>query len=170
MGGSLMEWYMNINEEARVAYLLCLTEKIINQVAEGKNDVRNAINMCWEWVEEKKYHADDIYEVFVNDEAQGVAMYYEFTEDPQQEVIWLCFNYAMEYTIWQAYEYEDAEAVPQPIEIVDDEMIEDFTQEIKKVNGYQEEWAERLKEYLLENYPAGSDRKIKREELLRLVA
>ncbi|MBA4548913.1 hypothetical protein H1R82_09365 [Thermoactinomyces intermedius] len=56
------------------------------------------------------------------------------------------------------------------IEIVDDEMINAFTQEIKKVDGYQEEWADRLKQYLLENYPAGSDRKIRREELLNLIA
>ncbi|KFZ41388.1 MULTISPECIES: hypothetical protein [Thermoactinomyces] len=54
------------------------------------------------------------------------------------------------------------------IEIVDDEMINAFTQEIKKVDGYQEEC--RLKQYLLENYPAGSDRKIRREELLNLIA
>ena len=40
LGGRFMQWYMNINSEAGVAYLLCLTEKIINQVAEGKKDVR----------------------------------------------------------------------------------------------------------------------------------
>ncbi|MBA4551230.1 hypothetical protein H1043_05555 [Thermoactinomyces vulgaris] len=170
LGGRFMQWYMNINSEAGVAYLLCLTEKIINQVAEGKKDVRKAISMCWGWVEEKKHHADDIYEVFVNDEAQGVAMYYEFAEDPQQEVIWLCFNYAMEYTIWQAYEYENAIAVPQPIETVDDEIIDEFTKEIAKVDGYQEEWAERLKEYLLKHYPPDSDKKIKREELLNIIS
>jgi hypothetical protein len=49
-------------------------------------------------------------------------------------------------------------------------MAEDFTQEIKKVNGYQEEWAERLKKYLIQNYPAGSEKKIQREELLNLIA
>jgi hypothetical protein len=43
-------------------------------------------------------------------------------------------------------------------------------EEIKKVDGYQEEWAERLKQYLMENHPAGSDKKIKKEELLKLIA
>jgi hypothetical protein len=29
------------------------------------------------------------------------------------------------------------------------------------INGCQEEWAERLKEYLLKNHPAGSDKRSK---------
>ena len=49
-------------------------------------------------------------------------------------------------------------------------MIDEFTKEIKKIEGYQEEWAECLKEYLLKNYPAGSEKKIKREQLLKLIA
>jgi hypothetical protein len=31
-------------------------------------------------------------------------------------------------------------------------------QNVRKINGYQEEWAERLKEYLLKNHTAGSDK------------
>jgi hypothetical protein len=61
--------------------------------------------------------------------------------------------------------------LPQPIESINDEMIDHrFMEEIRKVNGYQEEWAERLKKYLLKNYPPGSDKKIQREELLNLIA
>jgi hypothetical protein len=165
---------MNINEDARVAYLLALTEKIIDQVTEGYNDARQAIDKCWKWVEEKKYDGADLYLVFVNEEDGGVSMFYEEavdTDNHQQASIWLCINYALEYTIWQAYkfEYGNDQYVPQPIEIVDDEMIDAFTQEIRKVDGYQEEWAERLKQYLLENYPAGSDKKIKREEMISLI-
>jgi Immunity protein Imm6 len=170
-----MRWYTNINEEARVAYLLVLTEKIIDQITEGYNEARKTINMCWKWVEEKKYDGGDLYFIFDNEDDGGVSMFYEEAvdgENHQQASIWLCINYALEYTIWQAYkfEYGHDNYVPQPIEIVDDEMIDEFTKEIAKVDGYQEEWAERLKEYLLENYPAGSDKKIKREELLNLIA
>ena len=63
-----MSWYTQINEEARVAYLLVLTEKIIDQVTEGYHDARKTFDMCWKWVEEKKYDSGDLYIVFDNEE------------------------------------------------------------------------------------------------------
>ena len=51
----------------------------------------------------------------------------------------------------------------------DDSTYIQFMEEIKKTEGYQEEWSRRLKEHLLKNYPAGSDEQIKREELLALI-
>ncbi|MBA4601727.1 Imm6 family immunity protein [Thermoactinomyces mirandus] len=169
-----MRWYTNINEEARVAYLLVLTEKIIDQVTEGYNEARKTIDMCWKWLEEKKYDGDDLYTVFDNEDDGGVSMFYEKAvdaENPQQASIWLCINYALEYTIWQAYkfEYGHDNYVPQPIEIVDDDMIHAFTQEISKVNGYQQAWVDYLKQYLLANYPADCNKKITRAEMIELI-
>jgi Immunity protein Imm6 len=72
--------------------------------------------------------------------------------------------------MWQAYKYEKKDYLPQILDLVSDESIEmDFMAKIKQIHGYQEEWSERLKEYLLKNYPAGSDKKIKKEELLKLI-
>jgi hypothetical protein len=47
--------------------------------------------------------------------------------------------------------------------LVDEEGMDWFMEKIVKVDGYQEEWAERLREYLLKNHPAGSDKKIKKK-------
>ncbi|WP_312853852.1 Imm6 family immunity protein [Thermoactinomyces mirandus] len=67
-------------------------------------------------------------------------------EDPQAEIlISYCVTDAVLYTSWQAYQYEKVEFVPQPVEIVDDDMIDEFMDKVKEVYGYQEEWAERLK-------------------------
>jgi hypothetical protein len=55
------------------------------------------------------------------------------------------------------------------LESESDSSIELFMEKIREVDGCQEEWSERLKEYLLKNYPAGSGKKIKREELLKLI-
>ncbi|MGI6475040.1 MAG: Imm6 family immunity protein [Thermoactinomyces vulgaris] len=174
-GKRAVSWYTQISEEARVAYLLSLTEKILEQVTKGTADARKTVDMCWAWVEEKKYDGGDLYSIFVNEEDGGVSMFYEEAvdeENSQQARIWLCINYALEYTIWQAYkfEYGHDNYVPQPIEIVDDGMIDEFAKEIAKADGYREEWSERLQQYLLENYPAGSSKKIKREELLQFIA
>jgi hypothetical protein len=166
-----MEWVENVNSDARVAYLLALTEKIIDQIEneEGYIQTRKTIDMCWDWVEEKIHGGDALYDMLENEDDTGVGIYIQFTDDPQQESIWFCVVYAIAYTIWQAYQYEKEEYVPQSIEMVDDSTIDDFMEKIKEVDGYQEEWAERLKQYLLENSPAGSDKKIKREEMIGLI-
>ena len=77
----------------------------------------------------------------------------------------------MAYTVWQACKYEEKGYVPQAIEVVNDEFTDgEFMRKICQIHDYQEKWAERLKQYLIKNHPAGSDKKIQREELLSLIA
>ncbi|MGA9175237.1 MAG: Imm6 family immunity protein [Thermoactinomyces sp.] len=128
-----MEWIMNMSIDARAAYLLTLTEKAMEKIEneEGYHQARKAIDMCWDWVEDKKYSGDELYLIFDNEDDGGVSVYLEFTDDPQQETIWFSIGYAIAYTIWQAYQYENEEYVPQPIELVDDSTIGEFMKEIK---------------------------------------
>lgn len=112
----------------------------------------------------------------IDDEDEGLFVVTTLTDpfsgNSQAESAFWCVLDAVSYTIKQAYILAgEQNEVPQPIEPVNDENTpNEFMEEIKKVNSYQEEWAERLKEYLLENYSAGSNKKIKREELLNLIA
>jgi hypothetical protein len=169
-GGVMMGWYEKINEDAKAAYVLTLTEKIIDQTKkyEWYPLVREMTDMCWEWVEEKKYGADDLYERF-DDEDDGLILiegYPGVKENPQAKSVLFSIIEAVCYVIWQAYQYEKTEYVPQLLESESDQSIDQFMERIREVDGYQEEWAERLKKHLLENYPAGSDKKIKRSEIL----
>ncbi|MBA4603412.1 Imm6 family immunity protein [Thermoactinomyces mirandus] len=171
-----MKWVENVSADAKVAYLLTLTEKIMNKIENYKwyDLARKSIDMCWEWVEKKMQSGDELYLRLDNEtdglcHIEGVAFINDEI-DPQEEAVWFCVTEAVFYVTWQAYQYEKEEYVPQAIETVDDETIDNFMESIKKVDGYQEEWAEQLKKYLLENYPAGSDKKIKREELLKQIA
>lgn len=170
-----MIWYDNISVDAKVAYILTLTEKLVEQTKnyEWYGLIRRVLNMCWEWVEEKKYEADDIYYEF-DDEDDAVVYiegYKEVQVNPRLKFLFFCIFDGLCYAIWKAYQYEgEQHFVPQYFESESDQSIHEFTKKIKQVDGYQEEWAERLKEYLLENYPAGSDKKIKREELLNQIA
>lgn len=95
-----------------------------------------------------------------------------FSGNTQAESAFWCVLDAVSHTIRQAYIFDDEEnKVPQPIEPVNDKNTPDeFMEESRKIDGYQEEWAKRLMLYLLKNYPAGSKKKIKRDELLRQIA
>ncbi|MBN2909511.1 hypothetical protein JQC72_08225 [Polycladomyces sp. WAk] len=100
-----MEWYKNVNTDAKVAYLLTLT--------------------CWEWVEEKKHSGDELYERF-NDEDDGLILiegYDEIKENPQAKFVLFCIMDAVCYAIWQAYQYEKADDVPQILEMESDQPL-----------------------------------------------
>ncbi|SFJ64842.1 Imm6 family immunity protein [Thermoflavimicrobium dichotomicum] len=166
-----MEWYQNVNADAKVAYLLTLTEKIMDKIEnyEWYHLVRKMMDMCWEWVEEKKHSGDELHERF-DDEDDGLILiegYDEIEENSQAEFVLFCIIDAVCYAIWQAYQYEKSDYIPQYLEMESDQSIDQFMEKIRKVDGYQEEWTEHLKQYLLELYsPASSDKKIKKDEIL----
>ena len=171
-----MEWMEIVSPDAKAAYLLTLTEKMMVHIERYHwyGLARKALDMCWEWVEEKKHHGDDLYLRIDNDvdglgHIKGVA-FVDDQPDPQEKAIWFCVTQALFYVTWQAYEYEEEEYVPQAVEMVDDEVINWFIEKIARVEGYREEWAGQLKRYLLQRYPAGSHKKIKREELLKQIS
>jgi hypothetical protein len=171
-----VEWYEHVTADAKAAYYLTLSEKILDKLTnyDCYPVVRETIDLCWEWVEEKKYTGSDMY-MSLGDEDEGfyvISLEYDsFPGDLQAELVYWCVFYAVFFTIKQAYIFDNREhKCPQEFEPINDEFTQgEFMERIRKVDGYQEEWAERLKEYLLANYPAGSDKKIKREEMISLI-
>jgi hypothetical protein len=170
------EWEKHVRSDAKAAYALSLLEPSMHEIEQYDwfPMVREAIDRCWMWVEERKYSGDELYETVDNEEEERL-IYIEGlsfegdTSDPQAERIWSCAVDAVLYTARQAYEGE-GKAFPQPVGINDDEFMDEaFNQKIKQIDGYQAEWAERLQQYLFHNYPAGSEKKIEREELRKLM-
>jgi hypothetical protein len=178
-GGILMgKWYQKVNMDAKVAYYLTLSEKILEQLAFGDDwdaVIRRSINLCWEWVEAKKYDSYAMYDELADeDEGFYVLSTLEglYHDDLQAESVYWCLFYAVSYTLKQALIFENKEhhGPQELVPVNDDFTYVQFMEEIKKTDGYQEEWSGRLKEYLLKNHPAGSDKRIRREELLKLIA
>ncbi|MBH8601505.1 Imm6 family immunity protein [Thermoactinomyces sp. CICC 23799] len=177
-----MHWYNYVNDDAKVAFVLTLTERVIDKLVNYRwySQIRETMNMCWEWVEGKKYRGDELYDQLEDDEDQGLFVVYieeidcemPVSGDPQVKQVFDCVLYAAACATRQAYVYDgELNHCPQTVNIAHDEFIDEvFMEEIKKVDGYQEEWAERLKQYLMKNHPAGRDKKMKREELLNLIA
>ena len=165
-------WYEDVTDDAKVAFVLTLTEKIVEQTKnyEWHRLIQKVLHKCWEWVEEKKHSADEIYVEF-DDEDDAIVYiegYKEVQSNPHLKYLFFCIFDGFCYVIWKIYEYEGEDSsVPQYFESESDSSIQEFTEKIKKVDEYQKEWADRLKQYLLENYPAESDKKIKRNEILK---
>jgi Immunity protein Imm6 len=174
-----VRWYVKVNIDAKAAYFLALSEKILDKLAPYENwhsIARKTLDLCWEWVEDKRVDEDEIY-MKVNDEDEGFFMIGLAEIDPfqgnsQAESAYWCIFGAVSYMIRLGHIKNNKEhELPQELEKLDDEFNEQrFMEEIKKTDGYQKDWSERLKEYLMENYPARSDKRIRREELLKLIA
>ena len=85
--GLAIAWYEHLSEDAKAAYVLCLSEKILvlTRSYPWHQLIRNMMDMCWEWVEGKKYGADDLYYQF-DDEEDGLIFIEgekEVAESPQ---------------------------------------------------------------------------------------
>lgn len=82
------------------------------------------------------------------DEPDGITIFAESTENISEQAVWNCITDAVAFTSRKAYEYENSEYYPEPIELVDDELILHFMEcynrcfpddmYVKKVAGYLE--------------------------------
>jgi ATP-dependent protease HslVU (ClpYQ) peptidase subunit len=71
-----VRWYEKVNMDAKAAYFLALSEKILDKLAPYENwhsIARKTLDLCWEWVEDKRVDEDEIY-MKVNDEDEGFFM------------------------------------------------------------------------------------------------
>jgi len=124
-----------LNVNAKVSLLLSLTELIIEDISES-NGYKFAIesrDKCWEWLKYKNILADDLYSYLENLEEQSLMDFLMLENDPYQEKIWICIANAFAYTTWEAYQFEKTKYIPQTIECVDYETIQQFIDNFKDV-------------------------------------
>lgn len=156
-----METFYNISADAKVVYLLSLSDLIIDNISdsEGYELAIEALKKCWEWVRFKNVKADDLYHYLENMDETDVMTYMQMEDNADNERVWICLANALAYTIWEAYNYEKQKYVPQTIESVDDETIESFISNFRQVYE-NNNIANKLLDYLGINYPDGVDKEL----------
>ncbi|MEH6848910.1 MULTISPECIES: Imm6 family immunity protein [Bacillus] len=164
-----------ITIEARTTIYLIIAEKMFRKI--NKNDEkytygREALDKCWQWVECKGILADDLYELIDSRDCYDITEFAEDEDDMNRAEVWYALVDAVSYTIWQAYKNENAKYVPQAIEIIKDELIEDLIQHTTDTGFFYVECIEKLRNYLLENYlvdSAWESGAITKEEIMKMV-
>jgi len=150
-----IEEIKSLSVNAKVVFYLALTERLLHIIVkniEGYNKAKETLSNCWNWVEGKPVTGDSLYELLDNEEDTGLSIYAELEEDPQRLQLWYILIDAVSYTIWQAYKKEDVKYLPQPIEIVDEDIIYHFIDNVKMINEFDSSWILSLKEYLQNNF------------------
>lgn len=124
----MKEWE-SIEIKKQVAFYLGLTERIICLLKYNDfyKDVRKALDLCWDWFEDKPVLGDEIYTLLDDGtEYNGLFIQMQMDEDEINEPIWECIVAAVSFVNKKAYESENTLYLPAPIENVDEGLIEYF--------------------------------------------
>lgn len=124
----LLESIKSMPKENKIILLLTLSEKALRKLSNvGHQIIANkALDYCWEWLQHKKTTGDFLYNLLDNKEENGITVTHENTNVESDILIWNCIIYSVAYTSRKAYENEGAIYFPEPIALVDDDLIDHF--------------------------------------------
>ena len=145
-----MNRFNRLSEEAKEIYLLQLCEVLVEKLANcaGYEIAVQAIEKCYEWIEEKSIDGDELYFYLENVDENDIMTYMQIDKNEANEAIWMCIANSLSYIIKAAYQFEKQEYMPETIECVDEETIESFFDNIAKAfNGSL--FADEFLEYIL---------------------
>lgn len=151
----MIEFIKKISIEARVALYLSIAEKtfkLVDVSDERYKHGREALDKCWEWVENGNVNADDLYELIDNGECTGVSEYGMKEVEYQRKVMWYTLVDAIAYTSWQAYNRENYTYIPQAIEGIEEDGIDNFIKNATDTKKFNIDDIDDLKEFLLKGY------------------
>lgn len=156
-----MGQFENLSVDAKIVYLLSLWELIIHRISNsaGYGVAIQALERCWEWVKYKNVEASELYYYLENMDEIDVMTYLQFAENSEDERVWMCIANALAYIVWEAYQYEKKEYLPQTIECVDYETINSFNTNFNQ-SYLNSDVANKLLGYLETNYPKNTDKQI----------
>ncbi|MBC1982663.1 Imm6 family immunity protein [Listeria booriae] len=136
---------MSIDQQ--VAFYLGLSENIIPLLKESEyfEDARKAIDLCWEWLEDKEVTGDEIYYTLDDGtEFAGLFMQMQMDEVPENEDKWECIVSAVSFVDKQAYIQNKEPYLPAPIENIDDTLLQYF---LDCYNNVMVDGEERIKSF-----------------------
>ncbi len=150
--------FKELNTDKQVMFLLLLSDSVSNILTTSANygAVKTALKACWDWVEDKKYSADDIYNLLDDGtEETGLFMLMQDETDETKELAFGCIVDAVSYTNWKAFQYEGQEYLPAPIENVDENILEQFLDGLYQITDSYKTITEGLITFLLETQESG---------------
>ena len=120
-----MKRFFNFDKERKVLFFICVAKKSIKELnsSEQKETANNALNACRKQIVDKKYDGELLYN-YLDNEENGITLFQEMTDDNNESSIWNCVIDAVAYSSKFAYDSLGAEYYPEPIALVDDELVD----------------------------------------------
>ncbi|WP_175639263.1 Imm6 family immunity protein [Metabacillus schmidteae] len=121
-------YFSNLTEDAKVIFFLGLSEKVLSVFSHKEDQflAQEVIYKCWDWVKNKENIGEFLYELLDNEE-NGITIIQEMSDNEVDDNAWNCIIDAVAYTSRKAYEKEGVKYYPEPIALVDDTLVDHFT-------------------------------------------
>jgi Immunity protein Imm6 len=118
----------DVKEDEKLIFFLGLSEIVLPEFSQKEDRIlaQKVLFKCWEWLKEKGNIGDILYEL-LDDEENGITIIQEMSANQKDDLAWNCVIDTVAYTSKKAYEREGVNYYPEPIALVDDTLVEHFT-------------------------------------------
>lgn len=136
---------MNMTEKEKIKFCLMIAEKAAEYLdnKEAKALIELALKRSWEWVENKCDIAEELYN-YLDNEENGFTTLQERETDERSAAAWNCIIDAIAFVCKSAYLEAGKKYLPEPIELVDDDIIDHMIESFLLCNGGDESQVEKL--------------------------
>lgn len=140
-----------LDQKNKCIFAIELTEKASTYLQERnvKSLINEAIKVAWKWVHTKENVGEILYD-FLDNEANGFTLFQEMEKDQKNISAWNCIINSLAYVSRVAYEKEGVKYLPEPIEIVDDNIFIHMIQSLILCNSIEREYIENVYQKCLE--------------------
>jgi antitoxin component HigA of HigAB toxin-antitoxin module len=146
--------------EKKIIFFLVLSQQIVSKFDQTKNQeiAQKALDDCWIWLQEQKDMGYYLYNLLDNEDDNSITILQEISENELDVSVWNCIIDSVAYTSRKAYEKENTKYFPEPITLVDDELLNHFVkcfnQCVLNSKKYISNLASYLQQYKIDrNYP-----------------
>ena len=140
------DWEINLNivelnQKSKCTFAVKLAERASSYIQKScvKSLINEALDIAREWIHIEGNAGEALY-IFLDNEENGFTLYQEMEEDEVEISAWDCIIDAIAYVSKTAYEKEGIEYLPEPIEIVDDNIFIHMMQSLILCDGMESEY------------------------------
>ena len=134
-----------LEQKNKCIFAIKLAEKASSYLQESniKNLINEAIDICWKSVHTEENLGEVLYN-FLDNEENGFTLFQEMEENKKNISAWDCIIDAVAYISRVAYEKEGIKYLPEPIEIVDDNIFKHMMHSLLLSDGMEHEYIEKV--------------------------
>lgn len=140
-----------LDQKNKCIFAIELAEKASTYLQERnvKSLINEVIKVAWKWVHTEENVGEILYD-FLDNEANGFTLFQEMEKDQKNISAWNCIIDSLAYVSRVAYEKEGVKYLPEPIEIVDDNIFIHMIQSLILCNSIEREYIENVYQKCLE--------------------
>lgn len=132
-----------LDQKSKCTLAIRLAEKASSYLQErnAKRLINEAIEIGWRWVHTEEISGEVLYD-FLDNEENGFTLFQETEKDERIVRAWDCIIDAVAYVSRAAYEKEGVRYMPEPVEIVDDNIFTHMIQSLILCDSMEREYIE----------------------------